>query len=179
MTINLTRKYLAGHPRAGELTYFVEKVYSGFYDLEHLTLTLEQFAEFIALDYASDYLKIIGQEDFLDVECKPKIHTMRSGNRWRAGMDIHFKIWKGKPYKSKTFNFAPIIPCVSVQDYELINIDSEIGPFRNITIDGRELSDEEVQELAVNDGFDNVEDFWDWFQGNCTGQLIHWTDKRY
>lgn len=33
--------------------------------------------------------------------------------------------------------------------------------------------------LAKNDGFDSVEDFFNWFNKDYKGKIIHWTELRY
>jgi hypothetical protein len=40
---------------------------------------------------------------------------------------------------------------------------------------------DEIEELAINDGFDSVADFWDYFSsyGDFEGRIIHWTDLTY
>ena len=43
----------------------------------------------------------------------------------------------------------------------------------------RALSIEQMQELAVNDGFASLEEFFEWFSDSFKGKLIHWTEKRY
>ena len=49
-------------------------------------------------------------------------------------------------------------------------------------IDGRMLEYPEIKQLAINEGFDNVLDFIDFFgkkYGEFMGKIIHWTDKKY
>ncbi|MFI5142060.1 MAG: hypothetical protein ACHQII_06855, partial [Bacteroidia bacterium] len=36
-----------------------------------------------------------------------------------------------------------------------------------------------VEQLAYNDGFDNVEAFLNYFKDGFTGKLIHFTDLKY
>ncbi len=115
---------------------------------------------------------------------KPKLHTIREdkSNRWRAGMDIHLVINNRTPNR---FQFAPVIKCVSVQKIEIIPMDSielldlHLEAFTAVKVDGKILRIKEIQELAINDGFDSVEDFFAYFNKDFTGILIHWTDKRY
>jgi hypothetical protein len=40
---------------------------------------------------------------------------------------------------------------------------------------------DEIEDLAINDGFDDVADFWAWFDqySPFSGKLIHWTGLRY
>lgn len=108
----------------------------------------------------------------------PKIHTIRKGRRWRAGNRIHFKQWTGAPYRSKTFCFAPTYTCASVQN---VAVEPPTACSRGrLYIDGKELIQSEIEELAINDGFDSADCFFKWFNEETDNlQLIHWTSKRY
>lgn len=49
-------------------------------------------------------------------------------------------------------------------------------------IDDRRLEYPEIKQLAINEGFNNVQDFIDYFgkkYGEFMGKIIHWTDKKY
>lgn len=38
---------------------------------------------------------------------------------------------------------------------------------------------EEIKQLAINDGFEDVENLIAYFNKVFTGKIIHWTDLRY
>jgi len=120
-----------------------------------------------------------------NINCLPKIHTIRSLTkkgvaRWRAGLDIHFKIWTGKPYCSKTFNFVPIIKCISVQSFEVKVGDNEGGVNGlSFFIDGKYAYYSQIMELAINDGFEDIDGFMAYFNKPFKGQIIHWTNFKY
>ena len=106
----------------------------------------------------------------------PKLHTIRkdSSNRWKAGNDIHFTINSRQPNQ---FQFAPVVKCISVQTIEIKNIFCDRYC---VKINGRKLKKKEVKELAINDGFKNSDDFWNYFEySDFQGKLIHWTDLKY
>lgn len=117
-------------------------------------------------------------------EQTPKLHTIRSGKRWNPGMKIHYKIWTGKPYKSKTFNFFES-ECISVQDIEITHKKEDVASdgvavLTKILVDGRSIHKlSEVEQLAKNDGFDNITDFLNYFREDFSGQIIHWTNLKY
>jgi len=131
-----------------------------------------------------------------DDPIKPKLHTIRQGlGRWRAGMDIHMVI---NNRTSNRFQFAPTIKCKSVQDIQIKNVNhlsqhdpmvsvvvehkSSMGFFLmayQVTIDNKTINADTVKSLAINDGFDSVAAFFDYFNKNFTGTLIHWTDLKY
>jgi hypothetical protein len=112
----------------------------------------------------------------------PKLHTIRRDekNRWGAGCDIHFVI---NNRTSDRFQFAPVIKCVSVQEIKIIAISPFDGTnFKRtnfILIDDIVLAPSEMDKLAINDGFDCVEDFFAYFNKDFTGKIIHWTDLKY
>ncbi|WZL88291.1 hypothetical protein VS868_11860 [Salinimicrobium sp. 3283s] len=100
-----------------------------------------------------------------------KAHTIREDSKdlWKAGRDIHFVI---NNRTKQRFQFAPVVKCVSVQKVE-------ISFMNDVLVDGRELSFNEIEVLAKNDGFDSVEDFFSWFNKDFTGKIIHWTNLKY
>ncbi|RYX86895.1 hypothetical protein EON73_02460 [bacterium] len=113
-------------------------------------------------------------------EKKPKLHTIRSGKRWKAGDLIHFVI---DTSPTTYFQFAPVFKCYSVQDIEIRNVSGQKKrPI--VYIEGREIQLLEnhrsiLPELAVNDGFESINDFFAYFNTDFTGQLVHWTEFNY
>lgn len=110
---------------------------------------------------------------------KPKPHTIREdkNDRWQPGVMIDFFI---NARQKNMFRFAPRIPVVSTQ---LIIISNSCNGFK-VSIDGRHLEKNEIEILAINDGFENVIDFQNYFierLKNCffKGKIIHWTDLKY
>lgn len=126
----------------------------------------------------------IGETVFKDKK-EPELfkpHTIRKGNRWKPGMNIHFFEWTGKPYRSPHFKFAPVIKCVRVQSIDIIwtDPDQAVLPKPLIFIDQVWVCDEKIkQALAVNDGFESLQAFYAWFNQDFSGQIIHWTNLKY
>lgn len=115
----------------------------------------------------------------LDSKFKPKIHTIREdkNNRWKAGVMIDFYTGVGTK-KMKQFIYR--VPVVSTQEI-IINI--FMGDC-HILVNNMKLSKKECEQLAINDGFNNLKDFTDFFSNyqysfNFKGVIIHWTDKKY
>jgi len=106
-----------------------------------------------------------------------KIHSIRvdQHERWREGMDIHFATGMRTP----NYDNFQMGKCTGVQHIEVINRESLSGPEQMIRVDGFNLSIELAEELAINDGFDSLEQFFKWFDSDFEGRLIHWTDERY
>lgn len=146
-------------------TYFVEKIHSGLLQND----LLQGFD--LGSDHNFDLDKLCS--------CEPKLHTIREDktNRWKAGNKIDFFINCRQP---NMFRFAPVLPVVSVQKIEIL-YDKAFGKSiqPDVIIDGVRLHPMKLDELAQNDGFDTVEDFFAYFNEDFTGKLIHWTDKRY
>lgn len=111
----------------------------------------------------------------------PKIHTIRQGNRWKAGMKIHPVI---NNRNKNRFQFAPVMECVSVQEIEIykgiILIDNKVFYDEWISKHCPDRSKLNfISKLAINDGFPSVEAFFQYFNTDFTGQIIHWTDLNY
>lgn len=109
-----------------------------------------------------------------------KIHTIREdhSDRWGKGATIHF----ATGIRTKNYKCFKQSECVSTQQIHIQWVRHESDrsmDIMNVEIDGRMLNWKEIKELAINDGFDNVEGFMEWFKENFNGKLIHWTEKRY
>lgn len=182
MTISVATHFLKGHPRHGEETFFVERILamlfnhytfeiSRFYTEEYSVAIVNQYqlTDLFLLEAKYDFCyevfeECIRGEDYL------KIHTVRSGHRFKKGTPIHFKIWTGNAYRSKTFKLAPEINCTGVQEFVWTRkIDTLI-------VDGNPISD--TLQFCENDGL-SIKDLKDWFGDGFNGQVIHFTDHKY
>jgi Ser/Thr protein kinase RdoA (MazF antagonist) len=105
-----------------------------------------------------------------------KIHTFRSNFRWTEATKIHFQIWTGKPYNTPTFQFAPVIQCVSTQKIEIIYAEHTESPF--IWLDDKPFNDS-IYDISVNDGFPTLNKFNKFFNKDFEGQILHWTPYKY
>lgn len=123
--------------------------------------------------------------DSLFSSLNPKHHTIRKDpkNRWVEGKDIHFNI---DVRKKSQFQFAPVINVKSTQKIEIKVVDdapavayTRNGKTLGVFVDGRRLKIYEIDQLATNDGFDNTLDFFEWFNEDFTGKIIHWTELKY
>ena len=107
---------------------------------------------------------------------KTKKHTIRedSHNRWKAGMKMHM----ATGVRTRQYNQFNEETCKSIQEIEIIRTSDYLNEII-VKIDGRILNQDEVQQLAWNDGFDNLIDFWIWFHNGFKGKIIHWTNLKY
>ena len=162
----------------GKPTYFVEKILRGILN-EHshkglgLAECIYQSGEALKYQNVDDIFTLI------ENKVKPKLHTIREdkNDRWKAGTKIDFFINCRQP---TMFRFAPVLPVVSIQkisvEYDLF-FGKHLGP--QVLVDNKKLSPDKLKLLAQNDGFDTVEDFFNYFSTDFDGKLIHWTDLKY
>lgn len=109
-----------------------------------------------------------------------KIHTIREDktNRWFKGRVA--QLWLGNPRNTRAKakpHFFQEVTIVSVQEVIIKSFERMNDSY--VTVDGRRLDLQETRDLAWNDGFENLVEFWLWFNADFTGKIIHWTDKKY
>ncbi|HBG71449.1 MAG: hypothetical protein A2W93_14450 [Bacteroidetes bacterium GWF2_43_63] len=111
----------------------------------------------------------------------PKIHTIRSGKRWKAGMSIQMATGvRTANYNQFNKDIPELGVCKSVQDIVVEYIDAL--PY--IFVDGKPFNPVKRIDLFINDGFigfklNPVASFFRWFHSDFEGQIIHWTDFKY
>ncbi|HTJ52578.1 MAG TPA: hypothetical protein VL443_24150 [Cyclobacteriaceae bacterium] len=158
--ITFSQKFPSYHPRKGESTLFIEKIYAGLADI---------IPDFKIPNNANDFWD--WHEYYSAV---PKYHTIRAGHRWKEGDWFSPRIWSGRPYNSKQIILAPDIQLKKVWDFD---ISGEEG---KTYIDGRSLTDRNlyIHEIANNDGLEVI-DFKNWFKHPKTfsGQILCWHEK--
>ncbi|WP_433863184.1 hypothetical protein [Sphingobacterium thalpophilum] len=168
MTLGFMQNWPKSMAMENEATYFIAKIWMGI-PQQYKSLKIHD-------DYCTKHVHQFNAHwDVPDLEIKPKLHTIRhdEGERWKPGIDIHFVI--NSRTKSR-FQFAPVIPVVSVQTIEI----KHAFPHRYVFVDGRYLSSwKEMNQLALNDGFESMDDFFKYFNEDFKGRLIHWTNLSY
>jgi hypothetical protein len=147
-------------------TYFVQKIHKCFSDILQTNVDSK-------IHYTKDYSieKRYGSS--------PKLHTIRKdkNDRWKAGTMIDFYI------NARTKDMYCFAPRILVQSIQSIVISNSSNGFQ-VSVDGKNLWNYQIKELAINDGFEGIEDFQEYFISrleNCffIGKLIHWTNLRY
>lgn len=170
----------------GQPTHFVEKIWEGLLNAK-LELCLWDISNYVF--QAPNQLGAYVLGTF-----HPKLHTIRKDEkkRWKEGRDIHMVINNRTPNR---FQFAPVVKCVSTQEIlikysptlnrggrkfnkAIVWIDD--GASECLWIDG-EIKNcaVTIEQLALNDGFDSVYDFFEYFSEDFTGKIIHWTNLKY
>ncbi len=157
MTLSFSKKWKDGTP-----TYFVDKIWEGIIDHKKVTPR--------------------------HTTVKSKIHTIREDKkkRWKVGNKIHFVINNRTP---KRFQFAPVLLVKSIQEIEIKwhNTILSIAPIvwinGKVFFDGTNFGEYRNEKgmliLAQNDGFLDVQSFFNWFNEDFAGKIIHWTDQKY
>lgn len=166
--IMCSRNFPKGHPRQGEATYFVEKIWKSIWDSHKgsnnpLHPYWELYDDAFPIQY--DVMENIHQH-------QPKPHTIRNGSRFKPGDMASLRVWSDKPYRSKQIEFAQV---------EVKKVwDIEISEFW--FINGCIMEHDQVVELAKNDGL-AYDDFVSWFNIHpkkkdvFRGQVICWNDR--
>jgi len=155
--ITFSRVFPKYHPKAGQPTYFVEKILAGLADSQPLWKMPNHFTEY---DWHMYY------------NCaEAKVHTIRNGNRWKVGDKFSPRIWSDKPYKSKQIIFSTDIQIKKVFSFskDLIS--------EHFYLNGIETHPDDLMEIAKNDGLE-LSDLLLWFQypKPFNGQIICWSE---
>lgn len=156
----------------GKPTYFVEKILAGLLEDNQTDSTLwDHLDEYYsyAIDRGNDVKSV---QDVI-----PKLHTIREdkNNKWKVGNKIHFCINNRTPDR---LQFAPVILIKSIQEIEIIY--NSLGtPFVYIGESPWWLNELQIEKLARNDGFKNIQDFFKWFNKDFSGYILHWSNLKY
>ena len=161
--ITFSRYYPAYHAKAGQPTHFVEKIWKYLYDLPGMSWDVGQYQQAHDNHFGPD--QVISVHQFA-----PKLHTIRGGNRWKAGDTFSPRVWSGRPYASKQIEFAPPIEIKKVWEFRTN------GSY--FVIDGKRVWPEKLNNIVHNDGL-TVDDFLLWFRWPAAfhGQIICWDQK--
>lgn len=164
--LTFSRVFPAYHPKAGQKTFFVEKILS--------SLSMQGYAVHPFPQELEGYV--------------PKHHTIREGSRWKVGDKFSPRFWSGKPYNSKQIIIAPDIEVKKVWRFEMIPaLWADECEFVLTLNDGNELmlTKQGIIEIASNDGL-LLSDFIYWFAGKnmvsslrkpFKGQIICWNEQ--
>lgn len=182
------RFFPAYHPKAGQPTYFVEKIWESMIQTEHISLS-----KCVQLSRETG----IGDLDMYKVrkiDFDPKYHTIRAGRSVKVGDFIRPSVWSGKPYASPQIIIGPDIEVKKTWDFEMdiLGVCSIGDPGEQLeyTFVRRMIEDNILDEnsldntIARNDGL-TPEDFYFWFSRSpefkknegFEGQILCWSDN--
>lgn len=177
MILNFKTRFKDGSP-----TYFVDKISETFDFLDNEELqniwdsawSKEEF-----YDAGNELFKRYGEyTDFTGVHFQ-KIHSLREDihDRWQIGTKIHFYIW-ARTKRAVCFGTGE----VKAIQYAVINVKLQriyILDQKDGMGHARELLGVDLATFVLNDGFDSLEQFWDYFTESKTYKIIHWTNFKY
>lgn len=157
--IIVSRKFPVAHPRKGEPTFFMEKIWASLADITE---------GFKIPDHCTDW-------DWHEYyNAMPKHHTIRSGNRWKEGDKFSPRIWSDKPYASKQIIIAPDIEIKKIWNFEWYGL--------TVLLNDKPVNSLTLSEIAFNDGL-SKKDFNDWFnihpkgKNGFKGQILCWNEN--
>lgn len=178
--ISFSQTFPSYHYKAGKTTDFVLKIWKGLYELN--LLTKGKVCEISKVTGIGGYQYIDDLTPYLNSDKPAKFHTIRSGNKWKAGDYFSPRVWgtdiNPKSGRSGAYHSKQIIIAPDIKIEKVWNIEMDLnGVF---SIDGFYLEhDVQYQVLAMNDGLTEDEMFA-WFMRNFNkpnefkGQIICW-----
>jgi len=170
--LTFSRVFPSYHPRAGEPTYFVEKIWNSICWDNGIPEQQFPIPYHIGIDFRNTDEK--------------KNHTIRAGHRWKAGDWFSPRVWSDKPYRSKQIAFAPDIEVKKVWNFDIRFED--VDRSFNVILNGINIyyegphglgGSDKINWIPANDGLSNT-DFFDWFKWpnhEFSGQIICWNES--
>lgn len=163
---------------AGKPTRFPEK----------LITMIDPYAENEKLDDLILQVLISGVYDFnFKVNYPPKTTTIRKNYEyWKSkeGQLIQPFFWAGKPYHSKQVVFCPAVRLARVRKVEIRHYEPnenantskwvmyDIHKYGTLKVGGRFLGKSEIKIFTQNEGFDDPDHFWMWFDKDFDGAYL-------
>jgi len=162
--ITFSRVFPKYHPKAGQPTYFVEKIW------ESICLPNKDYS----FNLPDEYQKFMRADSS---EVWAKHHTIRNGNRWKVGDKFSPRVWSGKPYNSKQIILCEDLEVKKVFDFEIKIVEVDGCFASKVFLNDKRVFPDLLMEIAKNDGL-LLEDFLSWFQfpKSFKGQVICWSD---
>lgn len=117
-----------------------------------------------------------------------KVHTIRQdkNERWQPGKLIQFCTGvRTKQHNQFTENVVKSVQYVSIfVKQKKIFVTNQLVLALGVIDSDVCLTPEKMHDLAVNDGFDNINEFFEFFENNYKtevfkGKIIHWTNCKY
>ncbi len=108
----------------------------------------------------------------------PKHHAILTdtGHLWKSGTII--QIVYNDIIDSCYRQIIPDIRCISVQKIQ-IKYKPELSSIPIVFINDKNICVSEVETLAINEGFDNADMFYNHFNEDFSGRIVHWTGLLY
>lgn len=171
-----SRVFPSYHPRKGEPTYFIEKVWQSLYNMGKIDNCLGS-------PYLEKELEIFSNPSHF---INAKWHTIRAGKHFKVGDYFSPRVWLDKPYISKQIAIAPDLQIKKIWDYEVKCPSKDVEQW---FLNGTMVSESNeymqqwfnanlIKEIAKNDGLE-LADFLSWFKhpSNFSGQILCWSES--
>lgn len=163
----------------GKPTHFIDKIWSGLIYKKLSTIR-------ICRDFERQRALITPSQFGIVPYHHPKLHTIREdkNNRWKVGTKIDFFI---NARQKNMYRFAPVLPVVRIQNFEIVYETSfyrkryPVVFINNVMFYDAvgHINEYKMLDFVNSDGFDTIEDFFDYFDKDYVGKIIHWTDLEY
>ena len=183
----------------GSPTYFPEMIWNSFDDPDIISL-FDRYCN-PQPDYPEQW-QYYFHEETLCGTYRRKPHTIRfltkkRAEQWKRIGHAQPFIWTEKPYRSKQFKFCPVIP-VQIKELEIdYYAFGKIEPVIDdrwshkiieytdkrpdqclmVKIDKRRIYTDQWDELAINDGFESVDKFFEYFSEELIDKNLNHKDK--
>lgn len=165
--ITFSRFFPVGHARAKQPTYFVEQILSAVYRLPDGKFDEGRFLRDCSFVIVQECLAHLNQTPTSMVETlqhySQKAHTIRNGDRWKAGDKFTPRFWSGKPYNSKQITICPDITIGQTIDFKIDGTLHNDQPMIAIECPIKFVGPQhQIDRIAQNDGLTTL-DFINWF----------------
>jgi len=183
--ITFSTKFPSYHPKAGQPTNFVEKIWESldknYYSTSEVTFNMVHSLTGGDESFIQEFFNTLSVQHL-----SPKHHTIRSGNRWKVGDRFSPRIWgndvnpksgRSGPYHSKQIIIAPDIEIKKVWDITIYRNHENPTDFVCLIHTPNGDLYPSIAKLSENDGLE-ISDFKDWFKDEVfTGQIICWNEN--
>lgn len=195
----LSRHFMAGHPKHGYPTHFVEKFLNSL-EIDYRTQEyLARLTDLNTVKITAGKLSIAQLTDFfhsLDAsitECKG--HTIRAGHHFKHGDHISIRTWanqpgkRPRPYFDSQIILTPDIPIANLWSIKSPHVKSIAPTLSDFSITAlsykhaaklgmrivpyKQIDKHTLAEIAKNDAL-SIDDFYAWFTKPFIGQIICW-----
>jgi hypothetical protein len=173
--ITFSRKFPVGHPSAGKPTYFVEQILN-MMNVEYQSPGyLEELQKLNSKSLSQGALTTGILKDFINSldmdQDNRKTHTVRAGNRWKAGDCFSPRVWSGRPYTSPQIIIGPDIKIPRITKI-IITKEGVVYLGEQIVCNLNNKQHLSTLGIARRDGL-SEEDFIAWFFGEALeGQVV-------
>jgi len=162
--MSFSRTFPKGHPRAGEPTYFPQKILSSLNSMpnfpsSNIMIDWEALSK-LGVEYVADTL--YGYLGYKGHTCRP-MFTASGKVACKAGDKYDFFSWEGTPYRSKQIVWARDVVLPRIVPLEIRSWDNIV--VGNTYYYGDSVCVPLLEQLAANDGL-TVADYKAWME--CT-----------